>query len=418
MSDNLSTESIFDTIKDKNLDELKKDIESSSPIKEVVTPSSPYIRFHTADLLFHLRLFSSVKKTIQDILSRSCLFEVQQDTTVRVSMSDGIFKGSVSIPFIHRTSDFPVSMVLDYDSIVKIVGFAGKDIFLVYNNGAFYVEFYGGQVHLYNFNIDRDRITGKICSDCDVKFTDISADSFLSHIGMSQEFLKFVQILNMLFMFVKRNGIFMSNGYTVMRIDSPFKTDCCVGRNEISFLHATAQISIDNGLKYALDENRLVIKSKSVELFLPLISEQFPLAYEKYLGKFDYSQYYEVDFSVFYLLLSVVTKMYRASGLATLKSISGVLLLETISLDGKKSHVVASKEMTGELPDQELSFKVEGLLSVIRSLKNSADFRLTLTGNTFCIFNDEVKLAVFGTEAAVKLDMHKTLEVLSWETKK
>lgn len=418
MRDNLSMESIFDTIQDKNLEELKKDIDSlEKDVKAITPPSSPYIHFHTADLLFYLRLFSSVKKTIQDILSRSCLFEVQDNNTVKVTMSDGIFKGSVIIPFVNKSDEFPNSMILDYDSIVKVVGFAGKHVYLVYEKGSFYVEFHGGQVHLYNFNVDKDRITGRIGFSGD-KFVDMESATLLRHVGMAQEFLKLVQIPNMLFMFVKPNGIFLSNGYTVLKIDSPLKTECCVGRNDLSFLYAAAQIAQGNGLGYLLEDNRLTIKAESVELSLPLISEHFPLAYEKYLEKFDYTSFYKMSFSTLQLLLSVMTKMYRASGLVTLKSVSSVLVLETVSMDGKKSHVVLSKDAEGYVQDQELSFKVDGLLSVIRSMKGSEELRLTMAGNTFCVFNDEAKLAVFGTDASVKLDMHRTLDALSQESKK
>jgi len=138
-----------------------------------------------------------------------------------------------------------------------------------------------------------------------------------------------------------------------------------------------------------------------------MVNEAFPSSYEQHLKSFDFGNYFAVDFSKFYLLLSVLSKVYRSSGIVILRAKEDVLYLESKSLDGEMSFMVLSKSKKGTIADCELSFSVDGLLAVLKSLKNFDYLNLTISGNSFSLFNETVSLAVFGTETSVKADVFK-----------
>lgn len=413
LGEDLNVDNILDDIKDLDPEQLKAQVESvSDDSEEIKVPTLPYVKFETASLLFYLKLFASIKKTTQDILSRSCLIEnvplVGSERAVKITMSDGIFKGTATVPVLDRTPGVPESFVLDYDSLVKVIRFAGRNIYLVYEDGSFFIDFYGGRLHIYSFNVEKEMILGRVVTGKNpVALKEISAAHLLQHVGISQDFLTSNQLPNLSFMFLKQNGIFLSNGSTVMRINSDLNVECSIGKNELAFVHAATQISLRDGLSYAIDGNKLVLSSKDIEVVLPLVGENFPASYEQQLGKFNKDNYYAVDFSKFYLLLSVVSKGYRSSGVVTLKSREGVLYLDSTSLDEKQSFMVLSRSKYGNLEDCEIAFSVEGLLAVLRSLKNFDFLNLTISGSTFCLFNDAVTLAVFGTDTSAKSDVYK-----------
>lgn len=403
--ENIDVDGLMADIQNMSEEELKAQVESiADDSEEIKEPEAPHIKLSTVDLIFHLKLFASMNKSLQDVVSRALLLEVTENQ-VKATMSDGIFRGSVLFPHHGVTEGFPEAATLDYDSLVKVARSAGKTLYLVYENKSFYVDFFGGRVHIPSFKISKDMILGRVRAAEDVESADVPAVNFLQVVSISSDFLASNQIPNLQFMFIRRDGVCLSNGFTVLKIKHPFSFDCSVRNVDLPFVQAAIQISIKEGLKVGVQRDRLVISSSMVELTLPMVNENFPPTYEQQLSKFDTTKFFAIDFSKFYLLLSVLSKVYRSSGVVSIKAKDGVLFLESKSLDDDVSFMVLSKAMTGKFEDFELSFSVAGLLSVIRSLRHFSFLNLTVSGGTFCLFNDLVNMVVFGTETSVKSDM-------------
>lgn len=404
---NIDVEGMLSDIQNMTEEELKAEVDAiSDDSEEIKEPEAPHIKLSTVDLLFHLKLFSSMNKSLQDVVSRALLFEVGENQ-VKSTMSDGIFRGSVLFPHQGVTEGFPECATLDYDSLVKVARSAGKTLYLVFENKSFYIDFFGGRVHIPSFKISKDMILGRVKVAEERETTDVPAVNFLQVVSISSDFLASNQLPNLQFMFVRRDGIYLSNGFTVLKLKHAFSFDCSIRNVDLPFVQAAIQISIKEGLQVGVQKDRLIISSSTVELVLPMVNENFPPSYEQQLNKFDTSRFFAIDFSKFYLLLSVLSKVYRSSGVVSIKSKEGVLYLESKSLDDDVSFMVLSKSMTGKFEDFELSFSVGGLMSVIRSLKHFSYLNLTVSGGTFCLFNDLVNMVVFGTETSVKSDMFR-----------
>lgn len=411
--DTLNVGDVLSDLSTMSAEDIKNQVESvKDDSSELKVPTEPYIKFHTADLLFNMKLFLSMSQSLQDILSRACLFEVtKSDVNVKpdlkASMSDGVFSGSVHIPFEEVKDAFPIQFILDYESLMKVARFAGKYIYVVYDKNAFYIDFYGGRVHLPSYNLSPALISSRVNVDmAKGREVDVPVTNFLRFISIAESFLMSNEVPNLAFMFLMSDGSYLSNGYTVLKSDLTFPVNCSLRKLDLPFMLAACQISLKHGIKIILLDNKMVVASPAVSMVLPLVNEQFPSSYISHVKNFPIEASYGVDFSKFYMMLSVLSKIYRSSGIVALKSSENSLVLESKSLDDKISHMVLSKS-TKPVNNSEISFSVEGLLAVLKSLKQYDYLNLAIHGNSFCLFNESVSLVVFGAASSVKADIRK-----------
>jgi len=401
------------------IDQLEGDVgeqigEVHDDSEEIKTPEQPYIKLHTADFIFVLKLFASMNRSLRDILSRAAFIKVIKSDAggnITVCMTDGVFFGKVDLPYQEISSDFPEEFVLDYDSLTKVASMAGKSIYLVCEDGHYYIDFFGGRVHMPSFNLDFTHLTKQSEKLGSLKGNpvELPAPNFLRNLSIAHEYLTSSQLPNLSFMFVKEGDVYLSNGYTVMRLKAELDFTSAVRKVDLPFMTAATKIALKSGLELDMGDNRLSVFSDDVAVSIPKVNEELPGSYVQKISEFDKvkSSHFAVDFAKFYLLLSLLSKVYRASGVVTLKAEGDSLTLRSKSLDDEESFMVLSRSKVGQLEDCELSFSVAGLLSVLKSLKAFSYLNLTIKGNSFCLFNDLVTIVVFGTGTSAKTDTFK-----------
>lgn len=399
----------LDEVSEEDLAETLSAVEDES--EDMKPPELPHIKFDAKELASRLKIFAPMDKSLTDILSRALLFRLTEAGKLEVVMSDGMFKAVAVVPYEAMSEEFYKAFVVDYDSLMKIISHTGSTCYIVRDEDSLYIDFYGGRVHLPTFNLDHNLIDGRV----EVKFNqegnpfvDVPAEQLLQASTVTRDFLTSCQIPNMFYMFIEPDAIILSTGFTVMRIKLGLGFTCTLRKTDISYLISICQMALTENLRYASDGRNAVFNSESTRLVIPTVKEQFPASYKTHLDSVDTTTYYAVEFKKLYLLLSILSKVYRASGVVKLKTEGGIMTLEAESQDGRVSEVVLSRSKVGDMPDIEILFSVNSMLSVLKSLRGFDSLNLAIKGSSLCLFNDILSLVVMGTESGIKSKVFNT----------
>ena len=395
----------LDNIKDEELSGILTLNEEGTETKK--PPEFPYIKFNVKQLLNILKIFAPVTRNLIDIFSRACLFKIDTEGRLEAIMSDGTFKGKVYIPYETVTEDFYSLFVVDYDSLVKIVTYCSGSVYLIKDEETMYVDFLGGKVHLPRFVLDHKIIENRMV------FTDntpseeciaIPSSELLQSVLIARDYLGCCQIPDMQYMFIQPDYVLLSTGFTAMKMNISLGFTCTLRKQDLDYLIMACQMSQDKDIVFDVDMDHGRFRFQTGELIIPFIDKKFPAQYESYLEVFDFKNYYYVEVNRLYLLLSVLSKVYRTLGVVNLKIDNKRAVLESESQDGKKSAIILSQNKTGNFIDTQINFSTEVILSVLKSVRGFDFLNITVHKHMLCLYNDSIYLTVIGAESGVKAE--------------
>jgi hypothetical protein len=387
------------------LDLTKVDIETIAPIINKVSasfePTSPFLKFEVKPFSTYIKVFEAMPKTSQDIVSRACLFEFTEDGKLTATMSDGIFYGTIQIPYTEKKQDFPQTFILDYESLLRVSVAFGHTIYLVYKDSSFYIEYDSGSLYVPDYNLKPEKIKGRISLPSSLDSKELSAFDFLKYVKLAKTFLASNQLKPLAFAHFTDNALFSSNGYTVLKGNYKLPFSIVFRASDLAFLDTFIPLSYEN-LKVASTASRIIVSSNTGVISFPVYNEKFSEADSKRFEEFKPQNYYTVDYEKTMLLLNMLSKVYRSSNVVSLKSENGILTMTSTSLDGKVSFATLSQKLTGIQADSSVSFSVTGLLSVLKTLEPYRFLNLAIFENCFGLFNAEVAMIVFGMQGQIK----------------
>lgn len=403
----------LDNIKDEELSGILTLNEEGTKI--IKPPEFPYIKFNVKQLLNILKIFAPVMRNVIDIFSRACLFKMDPEGRLEAIMSDGTFKGKVYTPYETVTEDFYSLFVVDYDSLVKIVTYCSGSVYLIKDEETMYIDFLGGKVHLPRFVLDHKIIENRMVfkEDSNVLSREISSSELLYCLTIARDYLGSCQIPDMQYMFIQPDYILLSTGFTAMRINISLGFTCTLRKQDLDYLIMACQMSQDKDIVFDVDKDNGRFRFQTGELIIPFVDKKFPAQYESYLDVFDFKNYYYVEVNRLYLLLSVLSKVYRASGAVNLKIDNKRAVLASESQDGKKSAIILSENKTGNFINTQINFSTEGILSVLKSVRGFDFLNITVYKHMLCLYNDSIYLTVIGADSAVKDEISEVKEQIT-----
>jgi hypothetical protein len=388
-----------------DFDLTKVDVEVIAPMINKVSaafePTSPFLKFDVKPFSTYIKVFEAMPKTSQDITSRACLFEFTSDDTLTATMSDGIFYGTITIPYVERKPEFPSTFVLDYESLLRVSVAFGNSVYLVYKDSSFYVEYDSGSLYVPDYTVKPEKIKGRINHDAKADFKDVSAFDFLKYVKLSKAFMASNQLKPLAFAHFTTEGLYSSNGYTVFKGNYKLPVSIVFRATDLAFLDVFVPLAYEK-LKIAVTGSRLIVQSNTGLLSFPIYNESFSEDDLKRFANFKPVNFYTVDYEKTMLLLKMLSRVYRTSNVVSLKSVAGCLTMSSVSLDGKESFATLSQKLTGSPMDAIVSFSVTGLLSVLQTLESYRFLNLAIFENSFGLFNANVSMIIFGMQGGQK----------------
>jgi len=385
---------------DEALSEMVTSVsDDSAQFKE---PEEPHLKIEAKQLLSHMKLFASQHRSLADVLARACLMVVHEDS-FSATMSNGTVSNSVVVPIVNRTEGVPDTIIIDYESLMKVSALAGEFVYLVYVDDVFYVDFFGGRIHIPTFVMKPEDIVNRVTLEAEpVDGTPVDAVQMLQAINIARNYLAANQLPTLDFAFMFEDGMLLSNGFTALKTTFEFPVECTLRKADLPFLTAMCDISIQEQVHVFSVGTKLVFRTSKVQIILPKFTEKFPSGYSNHLQTFlDRKDKFTVDFAKFYLLLNMLSKVYRTSGVVQFKATDGILIMKSRSLDDKVSHLDLAEDGPKEM-EADLSFSVQGLLAVLRAIKVFKHMDLAIVGQAFQLSNETAALVVFGTGSDIK----------------
>jgi hypothetical protein len=393
---------------DTPIDAVKKEVMFMSGIEPA---AGSYATFEKGSLVAALKVFSPLSRPLQDIHARACFLERKGDIFL-ASMSDGIIYGQIKITATHVSEDFPDSLVLDFESLYKIVSYIDDTVCLVSKKGVFYVNFIGGRIFIPSFTFDStDHIPAHSASlEKKLKggeYTDIDVARFSMCLDVSNSFLGSNPYTELDFLFFGHDPQYawLSNKSMVMRMERGFGLDCSIRKQDLPVLISGlnwAVRNLDDQVQFLGEKKLIMFKSNSLTLVFPRVEEIFPNSYTVHFSKFNKNNFIPLAFEKFFDSLRVLAQGYEASGVIALVVREGQLFLESQTKSNKLSYIQVAEKVVGKVADQTLYFSVGGVMSALKSLRGFKQMNLTLHRESFSLFHEGFDLVVFGTDSLAK----------------
>lgn len=386
------------------VDELKQDVLFMSGVEP---EGGSFVVFDKVSLVSALKVFSPLSRPIQDIHARSCFLK-RRGVIFHASMSDGVIFGQVKIHATKVSEDFPDNLVLDFESLFKIISYIDGTVCLVVEKGVFYVNFVGGRIYIPNFTVEPKDALEKKVKDGD--YADIDVPAFMQCLDVSNLFLGSNPYSEMDFMFYgyEAQSAWLSNKSMVMKLDRGFELDCSIRKQDLAVLisgMSWATRSLDDRIQFLGEKKFIVFKSSSLVLVFPRVEEIFPNSYPLHFGKFNKKNFIPLVFEKFFESLKVLSQGYDASGVIALVVRDGGLVLESRTKSNKISSIRVADKLVGKVMDQTLYFSVGGVMSALKSLKGFKQINMTLHKESFSLFGEGFDLVIFGTDSLAKSGM-------------
>lgn len=355
-----------------------------------------FIALDVAAFLFAAKMFTEKKMSSSDILSRAVMIEFDRAAKTAVfTATDGMMGMSANCKVEKITDAFPAVMFVDIETLYRIAQLRSKRMFVVYEKEDFYVDFFGGRVFVPVYNIKKENFNVRPVEKT-AKYSEmqVSPEVIITALHMSEAFLASVAEAELAFMEMRQDGVFLANGVSVLKIIGRF-TDLKLRKSDMRMVIAAVQQSVKHDLLVARNEEKIEFQSSVVRLQLPYVDYNFSDQFVQLVSKTP-PDYYQVDFALLNIMLSLLDKTHGSSGVVTLTSKSGQLMLESLTRNGKRSFM--NLATGGQVPPKDFTFmtQIRGILSVLRVFKLASHVRLGVLGNNLYLFNDDRILAVYG----------------------
>jgi hypothetical protein len=368
----------------------------------------PNFKFDSAKFLKELDIFSTVIKPGQDIVSRSILFCFDPGgvACLHSYVTDRIVGAYSMVGFLSTNVDKEIKFILDYDSLVRALSFCEKDVYLVNRDKCWYLDFDGGSIFIPSFNIRPDQIFSDRFNK--VKTVDFKSlgEGVYNPFSLARVFLNSGQSgysSDLDFVFLKGGCSYLSNGYSVVKSFGFDGCDTAIRKSDVALLDNL--FGNNSSLAVGVDKDYVYFMADKSFVYIPRCREEFPRAFMEILSKEHSSgDEYKIDLVQFYNALSMLSKIYNASGVAALESEGGGVRLESTTIDDKVSSIFISSHTKIDII--KMYFGVDNALASLKCLKQfSDDFNLFLSDESFCLYNTAVKVVVLGTNQAVRSTM-------------